>query len=124
MSGEKSKKTAIQLPVVFDAANRKKDRSLSLRMTTTLEISNEDFAQIDKVVNSTGYMLFSPNGFDDGDVPLDDAPTDGKKPSQRLRGALFVLWQKEGEGEEFDDFYKRNMSRLIDWVKDRIAEHE
>jgi hypothetical protein len=78
----------IQLPVVFDAAHRKKDRSLSLRLTTTLEVTNQHFAEIDKAVGTTGYFLFSPNRFEDSDVPDEDAPSDTKRPSQRLRGVL------------------------------------
>ncbi len=62
-------------------------------------------------------------------VPEDVAPTEcikvntergAKSPSQRLRGALFVLWQQQRVGGSFEDFYIRQMEPLIDAVKEQL----
>ena len=115
-----SERKTIQLPVIFDAASRRKSRELGLRLTTTLEISNADFAEIDKYVGMPGYFLFSMNQFTDADIPTEDAPTDLKKPSQRLRGALFRLWEQEGQDEDFDSFYRAKMNGLITFVQNKL----
>ena len=45
-----------------------------------------------------------------------------KSPSVRLRNSLFVLHtQQSGKPEDFDSFYKRNMERFIQAVKDKLV---
>lgn len=45
----------------------------------------------------------------------------GKSQSQRLRGVLFVLWEKVPEGfKDFDSFYKHHTERIIDHIKSKI----
>ena len=45
----------------------------------------------------------------------------GKTPSQRLRGVMFVLWEKVPEGfKDFDTFYKHKMEVIIDHMKTKI----
>jgi hypothetical protein len=112
----------IQLPVVFDGANRRKDRSLSLRLSTMQEVSNPEFAEIDKVVGRPGYLLFSENEFSEADIPLADAPTErgDKTPSQRLRAILYRVWEKEGKRGDYDLWYRAEMSRIMDAYKTEL----
>ena len=112
----------IQLPVVLDSASRRKDRSLSLRFSTTLEISNQDFAAIDLVTGNIGYLLFSPNQFTESDIPQDDAPNDLKTPSQRIQSVLFLLWKQDGEPGDFRSYYLRRCERIIEFLKGQIKE--
>jgi hypothetical protein len=63
---------AIQIPVTLDSANRRKDRSVSLRFSSTLELGTADFAELDRLTPSTGWLLFSQNEFDEADVPNED----------------------------------------------------
>ncbi len=113
-----TEKQNIQLPAIFDSANRKKDRSLGLRLTTTYEVTNLDFAAIDRLVGTTGYVLFSANRFSDADIPTEEAPSDSKKPSQRLRAVLFLAWKQTEDGSEpFDSYYRRRMEAAIEKVK-------
>jgi hypothetical protein len=43
-----------------------------------------------------------------------------KTPSQRLRAAIFVYWKNKGEKGEFDDFYKKQMNRIINRIKESL----
>jgi hypothetical protein len=111
----------VQLPVTWDRAYRKKDRSLSLSMTTTLEVPTAEYAVIDAIVPATGYMLFAANRFEDEDAPAEDAPSDSKQPSQRLRGVLWHCWDKNTDKtEDFDAYYRRRMERVIEHFKQEL----
>lgn len=45
----------------------------------------------------------------------------GKSQSQRLRGVLFVLWEKTNDGfTDFDAFYRYHTEQMIDSVKAKI----
>jgi hypothetical protein len=45
---------AIQVPVTLDAANRRKDRSVSIRFSSTLEMGTADFAELDRLTRVFG----------------------------------------------------------------------
>lgn len=119
----------IVMPVTLDSANRKKDGSISARVTSTLEMSTEDFAELDRQIRTcnVGHWFFVPNGMKSPDIPTEDAPEKGiKSRTERLYNALFALWKLEGEpeGEAFENFRARNMETLIGFVKERIAVHD
>jgi hypothetical protein len=114
-------KAVVQIPVTLDSANRRKDRSVSLRFSSTLELGTADFAELDRLTPSTGWLLFAQNEFDEGDIPADEAPDDGKRPSQRLRAVLFIWWRTNtDQSEPFQRFYERWMERRIQAVKDEL----
>jgi hypothetical protein len=108
--------------VTLDAANRRKDRSVSLRFSSTQELGTADFAELDRLTPSSGWLLFAQNEFDEGDVPHEDAPDDGKRPSQRLRAVLFIWWrQNTDESEPFQRFYERWMEKRINTIKEELS---
>src|SRR5215203_4633211 len=112
----------VQIPVTLDSANRRKDRSVSLRFSSTLELGTADFAELDRLTPSTGWLLFSQNEFDEADVPSEDAPGDEKSPSQRLRSVLFIDWQQNtDQSEDFNAYYRRKIETLITKVKERLT---
>jgi hypothetical protein len=111
----------IQLPVTWDRAYRRKDKSLSLAFSTTTEIPTTEFAEIDAIVPAPGYLLFAANRFEDADIPEGDAPSDSKRPSQRLRGVLWHCWDKNTDKtEDFDAYYRRRMERVIEHFKQEL----
>lgn len=116
--------TTITIPATLDAANRKKDRSVSLRLTSMFEMTTTDFSEIDKLHGSTGWLLFSPEELTEEHIPTQPLPDEGtrKTPSQRLRASLFVLWEMTNPGEDFDAFYRRRMERIIEHVKQEFPE--
>ena len=74
-----SDRAVVQIPVMLDAANRRKDRSASLRFSSTQELGTADFAELDRLTPSGGWLLFAQNEL----MRATYAPDDGKRPSQR-----------------------------------------
>jgi hypothetical protein len=125
----KDERRVIMVGATLDSANRKKDGSVSVKFTSTHEMSTPDFSELDSQIRTcnVGFMFFVPNGMKVPEVPKEAAPERGVKSlTERLYNALFVLWKLEGEqeGEEFESFRKRNMEQLLSFVKERIAEHD
>lgn len=114
-------KHVMQMSVTLDGATRKADRSVTMRFTSTMEMSNLDFAMLDRLHQSSGWLLFRPNEFDPAEVPTEDAPDDGKRPSQRLRAVLYIYWRDHtDQSEPFQQYYVRWMERKINEVKDHL----
>ena len=110
--------------VTLERANRKKDRSVSLTFTTSLEESTEGFMEIDKIINHTGILYFKSGGdllqSEVDELDSVDIELEGKSKSKRLRNTLFVYWKQEGERGEFKDFYSIKMEEFIDFVKRKL----
>lgn len=52
---------------------------------------------------------------------LDTEISEGKTPSQRLRGVLYVSWQQDNQGyKDFKDYYRTRMERIIDHLKNQL----
>jgi hypothetical protein len=115
-------KTIIQMPVTWDGATRRKDKSVSLRFSTVAEVSNQDFAEMDRQMNSAGWLLFKPNeSVDIAEVPSEDARSDmQKRPSQRLRGVIYRIWEASGASGDFEVFYRAYMEKVIDREKENL----
>ncbi len=115
----------IQVSVTFDSANRRKDRSVKCTFTTNLELSTDDYAQMDRLVHQAGWLLFSPNELQLPDVPSEDAPSDFKRPSVHLRGCIYRWWEQEKTAGRTtmsdEEFYKAKMRTLVDWVKEHLT---
>lgn len=109
------------LPVSFDSANRRRDKSVRLSFTSTLELSTDDFMVIDRELQQTGWIVFSPNEIIDTDIPVDDAPTDLKSPSKRLQGILYAYhMQKDGDPAKFRTFYESTIEKYISKIKEQL----
>lgn len=112
----------IQVAATFDSSNRRKDRSVRLSFSTNLETSTEDYAEMDRLAQQSGWLLFSPNELAVSDVPKEDAPSDLKRPSVRLRGVLYRIWDLNTDrSEPFEQFYQRSVEKIIDKLKDQLT---
>ena len=110
------------IPVTLEGANRTKDRSISLRFNSLFEVNNDDFAHLDTMYQSMGYLLFSERELNEKDIPDEDIKdTDLKTPSQRLRNILYVYhMEKDGEPAKFRQFYEITMEKYIDKIKQQL----
>lgn len=116
--------TTIRYPATLEAATRKKDRSVSLRFVTSFEVSNNDFAVTDTLHGASGWLLFCEEELTEQHVPDEPLPSEAtpKRPSQRLRAALFVVWKETNDQRDFDTYYRHSMERIIEDVKREIPE--
>lgn len=119
----------IQIPVTLDGLSRKKDRSASLRFTTISELSTEDFSELDKKYQDSGWLLFKPNAFSEDEIPEGDVETDIEKPqSVQIRDALWVLFKAKGNSgadkEGFKTFYRKYMQAFKNRILSEVNELE
>lgn len=58
------------------------------------------------------------------DIKLPDQPLEykgDKSKSQVLRNCLYVLWEKTRQDKTFDEYYAIQMSKIIDYVKEKLG---
>lgn len=110
--------STIQFASTVTGARRHVDKSVSVTTRSNFEMSTEDFAEIDRQLHQTGWTLIKSNEFTEADVPSEEAPSDTKRPSIRLRGVLWHLWDKNTDrSEDFDSWYIRKMDTIIEHYK-------
>lgn len=66
-------------------------------------------------------------GFKFEDMPdIKETKTDSEKtPSQRIRGLIYVLWEKSGRPEGNSDvFYLKEIERIAEYLKAKISKYE
>lgn len=111
-----------QLPATLDSANRRKDKSIRISFSSLFEMSPEDFMEIDRELQSSGWIVFSPQAIKEDDVPVGEiANPDLKSPSQRLRSVLYAYhMQEDGDAAKFREFYEAQMEKYISKVKEQL----
>jgi hypothetical protein len=114
---------AIEVGVIITGVRSRgngKYGELGLTMVTP-ELSPEDKVEIMNIQGVSLMALFTP--LDEKNAPKYkiDKELEQKTPSNRLRNALYVLWEQSGSKEEFDDFYKKQMERFIEVVKEKLS---
>lgn len=117
----------LTIPCSIEGISTRKDKTLKI-VISTQELSTESTSElIGQWSSGYGVMSFKKEAFtfDDEEVlksiKLDAEELGNKTPSQRLRAAMFVLFDKNPEGyRDFNTFYGATMEKLIDMVKKRI----
>lgn len=113
--------SAIKFEATLDGSNRKKDKSISVRLTSNFEMSTDDYSQIDRLLGSAGWFLFSPNEVQESDIPEAPAATsEGKSKAQRLRAVHFLIWKQSQVDELFETWYDRQFERVMDKLKEKL----
>lgn len=113
-------KHVFSAPAILTRIAYLKDGGLSLGFATN-ELSDQDKVVASRFHQKFGYVLFKENQFSDEEVPQADASDETKSPSQRLRGALFVLWKsKPPPKPDFEVFYRQQMEKAIERVKNLL----
>lgn len=110
---------ALTCPVIITSASTRADGSLGLRLATP-ELKPEEKTAFFELLNQNLKMLLQPNDSEPAELKDIKGEFDTKTPSMRLRATLFVWWKQQGEPGDFDDWYKRNMEKLIDYVKTKL----
>lgn len=115
----------------LDGANRKSDKSVTLRLTTATEQTTTEFMEIDLLhqrhvllaikEDDSPFLDAELKDLDGVDLDLEDTT---KTPSKRLRNSLW-RWneselQRKPKDAEFKDFYNTKMEILIEHVKSKI----
>ena len=111
------------IPVTLEGANRKKDRSISMRFNSLFEVNNDDFAHLDTMYQSMGYLMFSESEINQEDIPDEDIETDiAKSQSTQIRDALWVLFKAKGNNAADKDAWNIYYRQQMQSFKARILE--
>lgn len=110
-----------QLQAHIGTPRFKKDGSATLTFFTQ-EIADEQVVDLLNMGrrDELGWLLWSPNKFQTGDLPTQPATDDRKTPAQRIRAVLFLLWKQEGGHGDFEGYYNERMNKLIDAIKAKL----
>ena len=110
--------------VILEGASRKKDKSVSLRFTTSLEQTSEEFMEIDKLLDTHGVIYFSDRSRltqeEINEIEKVDIQIEGKSKSQRLRNVLHVYNSQNNKGD-FKEFYANEMEKIIEHYKSKLT---
>jgi len=115
----------IILPATLENLRTLKDGSLKIQFET-LELTPQDTLGLLENMNQFGYLAFKKEPFNEKERKvIEDLETsfdDRKKTaSQRLRGVLYLMWQKDNEG--FDTsvrHYDHHMEKIITHFKTKL----
>ena len=116
----------LTLSASLSGFTRKKDRSVGLRFSSSLEVDSDQIRDIDTFLNKEGWLLYSENEISDADIPKDSAPAEGKSQSKRLYDLMFVYWnhlKEQGDtSDDFHTFYYTKMEKIIEHFKEKLPE--
>jgi len=109
----------IETQGIITGVRSKVDGSLGLTMATP-ELTSEEKAAVMDLQGHNLICTFVP--LDEKNAPKlkVDKELETKTPSNRLRNVMYVLWEQEGAKGEFDDFYKRQMEKVIEVFKGKL----
>ena len=111
----------VQIPVLIAGLQSKVDGSMKIVLETR-ELKGNEAGVLFEMRNAEAWAILAPNEIKDPKLPQEkaDPALNSKTPSQRLRGVLFVLWQQKGSPGDFDGFYKEQIERVIDKIKEQL----
>lgn len=115
----------ITIPAQLENVATRKDKTLKLIFGTN-ELTPEQITFLFSSANSFGYLAFKIESFKREELNVienlkADIDDNLKTPSQRLRGVLYVLYEKDNEGfKTFTKFYEYKMEQLITFIKTKL----
>lgn len=110
---------AVTCPIIITACSTRADGSIGLRLSTP-ELKPEEKTVFFELQGQQLKMLLQPDA--NGPLEMKEVKNafEHKTPGQRLRAVLFILWKQSGAQGDFEDFYRRQMEKLIDYVKTKL----
>jgi len=114
---------AISLGIVIEGIRAKKDRSLGLTLSTP-EMSVAEKTLMFELQGINCHATIKSLDDEFPEIVEVKAETDQKTASSRLRGSLWILHQKSKNDLDFDVYYRQQMGKFIEKVKEKIQEYE
>lgn len=118
-----SKGELVSVPATVSGMSPRQDRSWKINFETR-ELSGEEVKILADNFQGEGWLLFKPNsdGFSIDEVPTAKADAGLKSPSQRLRGAIMVMYSQAGAKGDPEAYYRTVMEKLIEQVKSKLQD--
>lgn len=115
----------IALSVQLEGMQSRADRSWKLTFGTN-ELTPEQIGNLGQMQQNICFIGISPNPFTSEQEKIisttkAEIADNGKTPSERLRGVLYVKWKNQSEGyENFHDYYIVKMEAFITHIKNKL----
>ena len=113
----------VAIEVLVDSLSTKKDGSVKVVLETR-ELPPTHMATLFALRNMEAWAVIAPHlaDIDEADIPQEkpDPALGTKTHSQRLRAVLYVLWEQKGKQGDFESFYRVQMEKVIETVKENL----
>ncbi len=109
---------AIKTPAIITSIRSKVDGSLGMSMHTP-EMTNSEKVEFLNLQGKNVNLLIEPERGSVEEMQV-EAKMEGKRPSQRMRNALYVLWEQSGKPDTFDMFYQVQMEKYISHIREKL----
>lgn len=102
------------------------NRSIRIQSDTQENLSDEQMAKLMSFVNKYGWFTFSASSKIEPDYIANLPPLplekDERSPGNRLRSVLYVFYEQKGKpGGSFETFYRDQMEKFIEFVKEKLS---
>ena len=115
----------VLLSAIIERLTSLKDGSIKITFETQ-EMSPAKSAELFALRGALATVYISPAEITTKELMQVDAiepDLPGKRPSQRMRNVLFLLWKQDNEGyREFDAYYPAKMEVYIEQLKQNIKD--
>lgn len=111
----------IQHNGIITSIGSRVDGSIGYRVATG-SLTPQEKALFFELQNLNIVITITPK--DEPEAPRQEINTDleQKTPSQRLRNAIYILYQQSGQTTDFELYYKNTMGVIIQKLKDKIED--
>ncbi len=99
--------------MIMSSASTRADGSLGIRFSTP-ELEPSEKTAVFELQNRLLKVIIQPADEAAESLVEVKAPLGFKSPGQRLRGVLFLEWKQQKSDMLFDDWYTREMERIIE----------
>lgn len=114
----------LQIPATIESVKTLKEKNCLSLIVHTNELSSASKAEVMNYHQQFGWMVFAETPIQESDIPTEPLEFENQKTlSERLRNVLYVLHEKRGgKPEDFEDFRKKYMEKIIANIKTKISE--
>lgn len=114
----------LQIPGEISKVETMRGGAIRIRFDSQEAIQPEVRSKLMMMTDQVGWISFASRQIQPEDIidlPEVKRNEDMKSPAQRLRATIFILWKHEGSVGSFEDYYVNRMSKLIDFVKNKLT---
>lgn len=118
----------IKIPSTLKSYSSAGQKSVNVKFQTQENLSPEQISLITNNEGNYGHLLFLHETTEESELlqvinslPKLQVDKNEKTPQERLRGVLFVLYDKKcKDGRSFDEFYRTYINQMIDKIKEQL----
>jgi hypothetical protein len=111
-----------QVPASIQGISTLKDRTLKITAYISRELPADEKTKIFELENMEGWLLFSPNFFQPEQIPKEPAKMENnrKSASERLYNVMYVYWNQNFSGGNFNQWRDEEMEKIITDYKTKL----